>query len=140
MYRVPVGVTLTTGTALEGGGGGAGVLLAPGLGGVGVIFTNPGLGQVLADTGPLRAGVYALDVHAENSVGAIVTTAIRNAANTADIVAWRTRLGTGNYDRTWIGLPLALANQRIRVTLDAAVVGEVQVVLFAVVRSEVFKL
>jgi hypothetical protein len=139
MYRVPVGVTFTTGTALEGGGGG-GVLLAPGIGGVGVIFTNPGLGQVLADTGPLPKGVYALDIHAENSVGAIITTAIRNAANTADVVAWRTRLGTGNYDRTWIALPLTTAGQRIRVTLDAAVVGEVQVVLFAVVRPELFKL
>jgi|SRR5579864_5001910 len=85
---------------------------------------NPGAGVLLADTGQLPLGTVSFTVLIFSDAGGAVILAQRNAANNGDVHSMKIQLGSA----IWFTVPLILAlNERLRVTTDAAISGNVQV-------------
>lgn len=97
--------------------------------------TNPADQQVMADTGALDAGSYFVSVQGSGSVAFVYDLERRNAANSAVVTtngqaeSHRRRCAAGN-EEFFLGVSMAvLIGERIRVLMQGAVTGQVQLSL-----------
>lgn len=100
----------------------------------GSILTNPTNGDVLVDTGAIKAGYYLIGVLASASVALVYDLQLRNAANDANVKSQRRRFGTTdstlNDDMLLPNKISVEQNQRLRCVLVGSITGEVQLSLF----------
>lgn len=99
----------------------------------GTVQTNPADTAVLADTGALPAGNYLVGVTGCASAAEVYDVQHRNAANAATLKTQRRRVRALDNDDFLFPNKITLAlNERIRVVQAGALVGEIQVSIFAV--------
>lgn len=86
--------------------------------------TNPSAGDILADTGPLAAGIASLTVIIWTDAGCNLNLVQRNALNTADVNSQSLQ---PNGSMFLAPIPIiTLLNQRLQITVDTGVNGHVQ--------------
>jgi hypothetical protein len=102
----------------------------------GTVFTNPTSGTVLADTGarseasPSEGTEYEWMLLASTTASARIVVAHRNATDTADVASFSVLLPAGV-----VAFPVfarLFQNQRVKVTLGAAITGDISVALLQV--------
>ena len=94
------------------------------------ILTNPAIDTILADSGALAGGQSEATIIVGGSVAAIYTIEHRNAANTANVNSQVVASVLNEAKQYWLpGISFA-ASERIRVRLNAAVVGSLQASVF----------
>jgi hypothetical protein len=98
----------------------------------GAILTNPGDGTVLATTGAIDPpGEYLWSVTGTCSVAWVYDAQYRNAADAVTLHSQRRRIAAGPED--WVfpnKISNVLLNERLRLVLVGAIVGEVQMSIF----------
>ena len=94
------------------------------------VQVNPAAGAVLADSGALAAGQTEVTVIFGGNIAAVATIEHRNAANTANLNSQVIACLANDVIQAKLpGVPIA-ASERIRVTLNATIVGSVQASVF----------
>jgi len=105
----------------------------------GAVFTNPGGGQVLADSGIIPGGVYEVSVIIQHSVQAIVFLERRNVADTVTLQNFKMRLATGFYTSPPLTGIEIINGERLRVSLNAGITGEIEADIFLILRQDLLR-
>jgi hypothetical protein len=99
------------------------------------IFSNPGDGTVLADTGPLEPsggpGDYLFGIHGAASVDEVFDVQHRDASNTTTIKFQRRRPKAGDVDFILPNEFTIAKNERLRVVQVGSLTGEIHVGIWA---------
>jgi len=96
----------------------------------GPVFTNPANGTVLVDTGPFIKGSYLIGIMGASSVPWVYDVEHRNGTNSANVHVQRRRPGSGNDDWNSSNKIDLDTNERIRLLLQGAITGEIQMSIF----------
>jgi hypothetical protein len=88
-------------------------------------LTNPIIDTILADTGPAPANSADVDIIVASTVAAVVMIELRNAANTLNVSSQTIPVPLNGIVSVTLPDINWATNERLRVRLTAAVVGQV---------------
>jgi hypothetical protein len=97
---------------------------------IGSVLTNPADGAVIVDSGPLAGSNYLFSISGASSIDWVYDVQLRDATNANTLFSQRRRCKAGNEDFIFPNkLPMS-TNQRLRLVLVGAIVGELQMSIF----------